>query len=109
MPLYQPVCVPRRRRQGRTPGSVAGIGGLLVACLALSAGCQNALTVRVELLTPKTAAARATAECAVSQATAQRYVREVALTNAAIMAVQNRLDEASEALARWNYPKADQP
>lgn len=108
-PSQRPRFTSRCWRPVRTTRPAARFGGLLVACLALSAGCQNALTVRVELLTPRSRVAQATAESVVSQAAVQRYVREVVLTNAALAAVQNRLNEASDALARWNYPKSDQP
>jgi hypothetical protein len=105
-PVYAPPRMTRSPVARPMPGGRKS--GLLLACLVLMTGCQNAVTVRVELLTPKTAVARASAECAVSQATAQRYVREVVLTNAAINAVQNRLSEASDALVLMNYPKSAQ-
>jgi hypothetical protein len=83
--------------------------GAVLACIALLTGCQNALSVRVELLAPKSEAAQTSAEVMLSQAAAQRYVREVVLTDGAMKAVQKRLDEASDALVQWNYPRADQP
>lgn len=77
----------------------------LGALIATLAGCQNMMTVRVELLKPANEKAAQPADAQASVNTAQHYASEVAETQAGISQMRSRVDEALSGLEKAGYSR----